>query len=166
MGWPQIVSGALLVAVLAGAAGAFAWGQVRALRRLATTPDLPDDERRQQRGQAWRRLIGAGLLLVLAIMLVWILLFLENPAQLLADQSDATPGRVEWTDAQRDFIRYYSVFWIVFLLILFLLVMLVGYEVWSLRRYALRERRKIQADRRAMIERQANRLRQERNGQG
>ena len=164
MGWPQIVSGALLVAVLAGAASVFTWNQVRALQRLAETPDLPAEERRRQRGQAWRRLVGAALLLVLAVMLVWILLFLEDPAQRLADLSDATPGRVEWTAAQRAFIRYYSIIWIVFLLILFVLVMLVGYEVWALRRYALRERRKIQADRRAMIERQVNRLRQERNG--
>jgi MFS family permease len=163
MGWPQIVSGALLVAVLLGVAVGFAWSQARALRRLTATPELPDDERRRQRGQAWRRLAGAGLLFVLAGMLAWALLFLEDPAQHLADLRD---GGVELNDEQRDFGRRYGAFWIAFLLILLVLLVLAGYEAWSVRRYALREHRKLQADRRAMIQRQVNRLRRERDGSG
>jgi hypothetical protein len=163
MGWPQIVSHALLVAVVLGVALGFARGQLRALRRLAATPELPDAERHRQRGQVWRRLAGAGLLFVLAGMLAWSLLFLEDPAQRLADLRDAG---VELNDEQRGFRRYYTVFWIAFLLILLVLLVLAGYEAWSVRRYALREHRKLQADRRAMIQRQVNRLRRERDGSG
>ena len=95
------------------------------------------------------------------------MLFLEEPAQHLADALDAlraAGGQVELTDAQRDFGRLYGGFWIVFLLILMVVVLLAAYDLWATRRYGLHERRRIQADRRAMLEQQISRLRQERDG--
>ena len=125
---------------------------------------MPDDERRAQQFQAWRRLIGSGLMLLLALLLAGALFYLEDQAQRLADQRDAAPADApfSWTDAERLFIRVYGAYWIAFLLILLALIVLTGYDLWAVRRQARRELRQLQADRRAMIERQATRLRQER----
>ena len=43
-------------------------------------------------------------------------------------------------------------------------IFLAALDFWATRRYGLHQHRKIIADRRAMIEREVSRLRQERNG--
>jgi hypothetical protein len=50
--------------------------------------------------------------------------------------------------------------------VLFVVLVLAGIDVWATRRYAITQFRKIQTDRRAMIERQVIKMRQERNGHG
>jgi hypothetical protein len=166
VGWTQIIFGLVLVAVLVAVAGYYGWRQVGALRRLRQLPDLPDEEQRYLRGQARRRLAISALLLLLAILLAGDLLFLEAPSQQLADEhapfTDAGQEPV-WTDQTRFLARLYGIYMIVFLLVLLAALVLAGIEFWSIRRYGLRELRKLQADRRAMIRRQIARLHQERD---
>jgi hypothetical protein len=50
------------------------------------------------------------------------------------------------------------------LVVLLAVVVLAALDLLAIRRWGLRQFRKLQADRRAMIERQASRLRQGRNG--
>jgi hypothetical protein len=165
MGWPLLVFGSLLAAGVLAVAVGWGWGQVRALRRLGREPDLPDDERRWRRAQAWRRLVGCGLMLLLAGLLAGALIYLEDYAQRLANQREAAPeGAVfVWTPDERVFLRFWGGYWIAVLLVLLALMVLTGYDLWSLRRRALSEYRRLQADRRDMIERQMVRLRQERD---
>jgi hypothetical protein len=168
VGWSQIVFGAVLVLVLLAVAGLYCVRQVRALRRLPQAEEMPLDEARHQRRQAWRRLVTSVLLLVLAVMLTGALLFLEVPAQRLADERAAALGQAEpppMTAEETHFARFYGSFWVLFLLVLLAIVLLAALDLWSTRRYGLRQHRKLQADRRAMIERELSRLRQGRNGQ-
>jgi hypothetical protein len=160
--WPQIVFGGLLVAVLLFLSLFYAWRQVRALRELRARPNLPAEEVHYEHGKAWRRLINCGLTLVLAGLLAMALLYLEAPAQALADRP---PGSPPFTADQRDFVRLWGWNWIVILLVLLLVVALAGVDVWATHRYGLRQLRQLQADRRAMIERQVARLREE-QGEG
>ncbi len=106
-------------------------------------------------------------MLLLGVMLAGDLIFLEVPAQQLADQraeleqhGDTTPLSAD----QRNFARFYGVFFLFFLLVLMAVVFLAAFDFWATRRYGLRQHRKLIADRRAMIEREVARLRQERNG--
>jgi hypothetical protein len=131
---------------------------VRELRGLRRAAELPDDEARYRRRRAWRRLAGSGLMLLLAGLLTGALVYLEPPAQdkVVRDVA-ATPGELE-------FWGLYARYWIVILLVLMAVIFLAAFDLWATRRWGLRQHRQIQADRRAMIERQVSRLRQERNG--
>jgi hypothetical protein len=107
--------------------------------------------------------------LLLGFLLATALLFLEGPAQQIANERDAlaqSGQQAELTGPQRDFVRLWGSFWVVFLLVLMTVVFLAAFDLWATRRHALREHRKIQADRRAMLEQQINRLRHERNDPG
>jgi hypothetical protein len=168
VGLPEIVFGSLLIAVLLALAPFYAWRQLRALRQLRRAPDLPAAEADHLRRQVRRRLAGCALMLVLAGLLGGALVYLEEPAQRRADESDARGDAPPppLTPEDRHFLRLYGWYWIATLLVLLALVLLAAFDLWATRRYAWREHRKIQDDRRAMIERQVQRLRQSRNGQG
>jgi len=165
VGWPQIIAGTVLTLVLFSVAGWTLWWQVRTLRQLPHR-QLPDEEQRYLRRQARLRLATSSLLLILAILFVVGHVFLEGPAQQLADESDAVRAagqEFDLTPEQRSFARIWGWHWIAILLVLFLVLLLAGIDLWSIRRYGLKQHRKLIADRRAMLQRQLHRMRQERN---
>jgi hypothetical protein len=69
------------------------------------------------------------------------------------------------TAEDRSFAYLYGSFLFVFVLVLFIVLVIAGIDAWATRRYGMQQYRKLMADRRAMIERQAARLREERNGE-
>jgi hypothetical protein len=166
--WPQTVAAGLLVVLLVAVAGYFLGRHVQVLRDLRRYPP-PPDEARHLRRQGYLRLVTSALLLLLGFLLATAQLYLESPAQQLADEraaQEAAGEKADFTDAQRDFGRLYGGFWIGFLLILMVIVFLAAADLWATRRHALNEHRRIQADRRAMLEQQISRMRNERRGDG
>jgi hypothetical protein len=164
--WSEIVFGSALAGGILALAVFIGWRQVVLLRKLRGQ-SLPEDEMRWESRKAWRRLVSAGLLLVIAALLGSLVGFYEPEAQRLADEraavgSDGPP----MTEEQKTFVRLWGGLVIALLLVLLALVALAGVDLWATRLYGLRQFRKLQADRRAMIERQAMRLRQDRNGHG
>jgi hypothetical protein len=159
--WKEIVSGAVLVGVLTVLAAFYAWRQVLMLRRLRGPHGLSDEEARWRRGQAWRRLAGSALMLVMAGLLAWGALVMGNPAEQLANAGPAgnTPEAYQ-------FFRVYLGVWAAFLLLLVALIFLVAADIWSTRRFSMRAQRKILDDKKAMLQREAARMRGERNGHG
>jgi len=139
--------------------------QWQTLRRLRETCDLPADEVRRERRQSWRRLVSSALLLLIALLLVVAQLWLESPAQRLAELRDKTSKSTPLTDEERCFGYVYTGVWISVLLLLFGVVALAAFDLWAIRRYGRIQRRKLNDDRRAMIARQLRRLREERNGE-
>jgi cell division protein FtsB len=167
VGWTQILFGAVLVLVLLLVAILYTVRQIRVLRRLRAAEEMPQEERGYLASRARRRLLMSALLFVLGAMLAVDLIYLEVPAQQLAgererlkQQSETPPLDAE----QRLFARVYGGFFIFFLLVLMIVVLLAALDYWATRRYGLHQHRKLSADRRAMIEREIARLRQERNG--
>jgi hypothetical protein len=165
--WTQIIFGIVLVLVLLFVATLYIVRQILTLRRLRAAEEMALEERTYLHGRARRRLVTSLLLLLLGIMLAGALIYLEAPAHHLAvvrdamrQQGDAAPLDAE----QRAFARVYLIFWILFLLILMAVIFLAALDYWATRRYALSQHRKIIDDRRAMIEREVSRLRQERDG--
>ncbi len=67
------------------------------------------------------------------------------------------------TPEQKQFARIWGWYWIAFMLILFLVLLLTGIDLWFVRRYGLKQHRQLIADRREMLQRQLHRLRQEHN---
>jgi hypothetical protein len=158
--------GAVVVAVLAGVGLFYGWRQVALLRRLGRRQDVPSAEDVFLRRQAWRRLVNSVLMLVLAVLMGVVLATIEQPTSQLVEQRDQLPAgeRPPLPPEQKDLLRLYNGSWIAILLLLFAIVVVAGVDAWATRSYALREYRKLQADRRAMIARQVARMKQDRGG--
>jgi hypothetical protein len=167
VGWAQLIFGVVLVLVLFFVAILYIVRQIQTLRRLRAAEEMALEERAYLHDRARRRLVTSLLLFLLGVMLAGGLIYLESPAQKLADDRDAMRQQGDTAPLdpeQREFARVYLVFWILFLLILMAVIFLAALDYWATRTYALRQHRKIIDDRRAMIEREVSRLRRERNG--
>src|SRR5262245_55950013 len=156
-----------LVAVLLFVAGYYTRANIRALWRTTPQYEMLPDERRFLRGQAWRRLINSGLMVVLAALLVGSYAFrLQERADELGDRRakirNAEGAAGAMNDQDKMFTRIYGAFWITCLLILGAILLMAAIDLLATRRYALRALRQIQSDRRAMLQRQLERYRQER----
>ena len=71
------------------------------------------------------RLIGGFFMILLALMLVFAMIYLEEPAQHLADlrdNSEESKTKLVYTAEQLNFATRYALFWISFLIVLLLLV--------------------------------------------
>jgi hypothetical protein len=167
VGTAQLVVTIVFIILLGGLGLFYGARQIQALRQLKADDQSPPEERRHFRNQAWRRLASALLLLCLAGLLAgWF--FFEEQAQAVAEASKAARDRGETggpDEADKPFIQFITGYWIVFLLVLLSVLGLAFWDLIALRRYGRRAFQKLQADRRAMIERQAARLREQRNGQ-
>jgi hypothetical protein len=157
----------VLVAVLLGVAGYFGRQQVLTLRGLASPDVLDADERRYLRVQAYRRLICSVLMVLIAGLLVgWLFLEAEHrelPKEMRAAQA-VDPAAVP-TEEQKDFARLFWIYLVAALSVLTVLLALATMDFWATARYGLRQHRKLQADHKALLQEQAARWRQQRNGQ-
>ena len=161
MGTRQILFGVAIVIVTAGLGGYYAWRQWQALRRLRAEPALDADEHTFQRNQAWRRLAGAVLLLLIAGVFAAVLGF-EGPAARLVQTGEQNAAQGEQrplNEPEKDFMRLWGGAVIVLLLLLLGLIGVAGYEIFAIRRYSVRHMRRIQDERRAMIAHETARLR-------
>ncbi len=165
--WYEIVCGSLLVGVLLALSVYFSRQQLLMLRHLRQTPGLPAEEMRYERQKAYRRLVSCSLTLVLAVLLV-VLLVYGWPVEPIADERGGfDPGKEPpIPDEQRPLLRIWGWTLISFLLVLMLVLILAAVDLLATRRFGLRQYRKLQDDRRAMVQRQVNRMRRERNGHG
>jgi hypothetical protein len=155
-----------LVAILIVLASYYGWRQLQALRRLQISGDTSQEEQHFVRHMAYRRLIASGLMILAAGLLLgtyWL-----NPRALeisgkmkAAQEKPEEPGA---TGEEKQFMKFYISYWIVFLLVLLAILVFAGLDLFATRRFGITQHRKIQADRRAMIEGEAMRLRQDRNG--
>ncbi|MGL4553146.1 MAG: hypothetical protein ACRC33_18425 [Gemmataceae bacterium] len=144
----ELIFGALLVAGLLAAAGSFAWAQVATLRRAAR---LPDEERAFESTRAYRRLVGCALLAVMAGLLVaqyalweWRVKHLVQPVP----------------EEEKVYARLWVGAWVALLLALLAVVVLTAIEAFVTRSHALKQSRRLSEERRAMIQRQAARIRE------
>lgn len=167
MGINQIVYGIVIVVILVVLSVYYAWRQGQTLRHLRTARGLPADEYLFLRNQAYRRLAGCALMLLFAGLFLG-MFYLEGPASELVEFGHEARARNEQPQldaAQKAFFNFYTWYWIVLLLLLLAIIALAGYEFFAIRRFSVHHLRQIQAERRAMLESEAARIRRERNGE-
>jgi hypothetical protein len=156
-----------LAGLLVLVGGYYLFTGIRTLRRTTPAFEMLPDERRFLRRQAWRRIINSVLMLLLAVELVgaYSAGFPRRIDEIGAAREKAAVNGVKppLTEEQRQFVRFFGGCVIAFLLQLGLVVALAGLDLWATRRYALTKFRQIQTDRRAMIERQITKWREERD---
>lgn len=155
-----------LVVILVALALYYGWRQWQALRRLQNPSDISEEERHFVRRMAYRRLTASGLM-ILAAALLFGSYWLNARAMEISAKMKASQEKQEEpapTDQEKQFLKLYGTYWIVFLLVLLAILILAALDLFATRRFGITQHRKIQADRRAMIEGEAMRLRQDRNG--
>jgi hypothetical protein len=158
-----------LVLLTVGLAVLFARQQMRTLRGLKTKADEPAEDRAYLRRQAWRRLCGCALLVAIAVMLsVWYVNGLDAALDAFGEQRDrqVAAGENQFTPEQEAARRFYVYYVSGMLLLLLGLLVLTGFDILAIRRYAARHSRQIRDDRRAMLERELAALRRERRQRG
>jgi len=162
----ELLFGGVLVVVLLSLAGYYAWRQVRTLRSLKVPDDRSEEERRFLRGQAWRRLVGSGLMVIFAGLLVGSVAFNASLRRLADRDEEARRNDQERTldPEEWEFAHTYAVYWIVCMLVLLAILATATLDLLAIRRFGRRQISKIQSDRREMIEREVARMRRDRNG--
>jgi hypothetical protein len=162
----ELASGLALMAILLGLAGYYGWQQLRTFRRVRQTTNLSDDDRRYVRRQAWRRSTASVLMVVAAAQLAGSFLLNKGVREIAGVNAaaEADQKEPELSPQQKAFQKWYTIYWIVFLLIVLAIIVLAYLDLMAIRRFSLRHMRQIQADRRAMIEQEVALLRQRRNG--
>jgi hypothetical protein len=164
----EMIFAGLIVVVLISVAVYYGPRQWQALRKLRTENDLDAADRRYIRHQAWRRLINSGLMLLLAALLVgsYIVGQERQAAEMgarSANRPDNAAGAGPSAEQER-FLNRYSTTWILIGLVLLAILCLAFADLWAIRSFGIRHYRKIQADRREVIQREVARLRIQRNG--
>ena len=155
----EYIFGVTLVLILLGSAGYFAWRQKRTLRSLADPNMLTPEDRLYVHKQVRRRMLCSVLMVALAGMLIgWFFIGreLNQPAPPQPVEGEAKP------DVSVHLITLYV---IVALLILFGIVILAITDLMATARFGLRHQRRLENERREMLETQAAILRQQRNGE-
>jgi hypothetical protein len=141
-----------LSAVLIGIAVVSLRYQVRTWRRLRTEA-MATDDRRYLRGICWRRTLNAVLLLALAGMLAGAFLSggqqeLNRLFQLKDQNPPADP-----TPEDREFVRWWAIYWMVVLGLLFFIIAIAIVDSAAISRYGRRELRRIQREQSDLLER-------------
>ncbi len=176
MGADEVGLGVALVAALVAVSAYYAWRQLQWLRQPRGEGEAETPEGLYRRAQARRRLVGSGLMLLLAAQLAGALLFLQEPARRQAARADARAAEREAGRAppqpsaeERSFAGLYGAYVVVFLLTLLAMVLLALADYVATHRFAVQAHRQLREERRDMIDREVARLRQERqqrNGHG
>ena len=140
--------------------------QFRTLRRLREEKYIPSDERQYLRGQARRRLLTSGMLILIGGMLAGAYLSgMEERANEIADRKRkaaaaagidpfADPGRppdapevaTGPSEEDKQFVKFYGTYWIVILVLLFGTVVFAVFDFWATRWYFMAQYRRIKAD--------------------
>lgn len=140
---------------------------IRTLRRTTPAFEMLPDERRFLRRQAWRRIVNSVLMLLLSAQLVgaYAAGLPQRTDEIGNERERAAVNGVKppLTDEQRQFVRFFGGCVIAFMVQLGVVVGMAGLDLWATRRYALTKFRQIQTERRAMIERQIAKWREERD---
>lgn len=159
---------AVLAVVLLSVATYYLRQSIRTLQRTTPAFEMLPDERRFLRRQAWRRAVNSGLMILFLVLLVGSyamgmqqrLIEIGNERQRAAVDGE----KPALTPEQRQFTRIAGGFWIAMLLLLSLILAMAALDLFATRRYLLTQMLRIQTDRRAMMDRQIIRWREERNG--
>jgi hypothetical protein len=154
----------VFVAVLIGLAG-IGWHRWWSIRHWKQVENLPPQDRRYYRLHAGRVFICCVLAIMVAGMVGgWYVSGLDRSAAKLADQATGQPDDPDHPldpDQQRS-LWFYTVYWILAILLVLAMFYVALMDLWAVRRFGLRHMRQLQADRRAMLERQIELLRTER----
>jgi cell division protein FtsB len=164
----ELLVESLAILVLLGLAGGFAWQQLRLRRRLGQpgTP-LPPAEQAHLRAQVRRRLLGSGMLVLLAGLLAGSFFLEGRLQQVHRERQEQTahgvpaPVRAE----HRLFLGQFTLYWLTALLVLFGLLLVVLADLRATVRFSQQQRRQLNQEWQQTLAQELARWRRQGNGQ-
>src|SRR5262245_14151160 len=159
---PLIAS--ILVLVVFVAAAYFAWQQARILVGLRRAAGLSPEDYRYLRNQGWLRLFGCVLLVTVGVLMPWYYVGgMDAHIDALGAAREAQAnGGPPLNAEQQQSARFAAGLVVTVLILLMVLMFVAAWDVWAIRRFGARHYRRIQDDRRAMLQRQLAQVRRER----
>jgi hypothetical protein len=142
----------------------FAFRQSHVLRKLREEPNLSPEDQKYYRRTVWRRWLGCGLLIVMAVMIAGLFgMGIFDELDRLRDKGAiAKEQNLKLEPQEEDFLRFGINYVMVLLLMLVLTLAVAVVDIMAIRRYGMRHRRRLREDRQAMLERQLPQLYHER----
>jgi hypothetical protein len=155
----ELIFAGLLVVLLLGLGGYFGWRQLRMLGVLKKDNPYSPAERLYLRRQVRRRLIGSGLLIAFAVLLVgFYFLGIGSPESNGAEKGDGPNAE----QARR--LWLFTSYWVVALLLFLAIICVALIDLLATRRFTLRQLQQLHDQQEALFQEQAARLRSQRNG--
>jgi hypothetical protein len=166
----ELAFGLVLVIGMLGLGSFYLWRQVQTLRSLHGE-QFSASEETYLRARAWRRLIGSVVMVVLALFLAGSC-FLEGEYQsFIQERGPATENETQpppenkiLKPEEKDFLRRFTIYWIIALLLLFTFVIIAAFDTWATLRFGLQQHRQLQRDQKLALEQQIRQIRRESNG--
>ncbi len=139
-----------LGAILVGLGLLTAWFQIAGLRKLAARKLVPSDELAYFRGRYRRRLVTAAVLVALGTMIGGAYASgMEREAERLGEHRepvDPDAPKPELKPEDKDLLRFWGIYWIVVLVLVFALVAFATIDAWATRRYWMGQYKHIRDD--------------------
>jgi hypothetical protein len=134
------------------------WYQARGLHGLAARRHVPSDEYAYFRGRYRRRLLTGAILVSIGALIGGAYLSgMERAADRLGEErppaADPDTPKPPMTDAEKQFVRFWGVYWILVLILVFALVSLATIDAVATRRYWLSQYRILRDDHTAKLRR-------------
>lgn len=154
-----MVVGILLATGLILAGALTALRQRRALRVLADEPFVADEDRRYRRGQAVRRMVTSGLLVVIGGLIGgYYLSGMDARMDAIPDRNKlgAPPQEGEpdpRAEADKQFTKFVGFYWIGVLGLVFVAVCLAVVDFWATRKYWMARYKELKADHETKLQR-------------
>jgi heme A synthase len=148
-----VTIGLLLAASLVLVGALTALRQKRALRALADEPFVADADRRYRRGQAVRRMLTSGLLVLIGALIAGYYLS-GMDARLNAIPNRNRDGEPDpRADSDKQFARLVALYWIGVMGLVFVAACLAMRDFWATRKYWMARYRELKADHDAKLQR-------------
>lgn len=165
MTFSEIVFGTFLIALLVALAAYYAWRQKATLRLIRGESGLSPEDRVYLLRQVRRRLVCSVLMVVFAGLLVGWFFLEHNVAQIEPTPLQKAQGeKVDLNPEQKESVRYFTLYVILVFAVLFAILFLAAFDIIATAKFGLRYQRRLAADHRTVLQKEAATLRKERNG--
>ena len=154
-----MVFGLILAASLILAGAVTADRQRRALRALGDEQFLADEDRRYRYGQATRRMVTSGILVVIGAMIAgYYLSGMDARMNAIPERNKigAPPPEGEpdpQAEADKQFTKLVGFYWIGVMGLVFVAVCLAVFDFWATRKYWMARYKELTADHEAKLQR-------------
>jgi len=139
-----------LGAIIVGIGLLTGWFQIAGLRALKARKLVPSDELAYFRGRYRRRLLTAMVLVSLGTLVAGAYASgMEKKADQLGEPrepADPDAPKPELNQDEKDFIRFWGIYWILVLVLVFALVAFATLDEWATRRYWMAQYKHIRED--------------------